>query len=118
MLHWCILFAFAVPERRPAINISTADDVYFGRGNIFRGLEGGGERAEAICFSLTGVWLFGLAFSFISPRYRRIIFLSAAAKRCTSAPEKRLSRRIISYNVAVRRRNEMFPNYNVEDCQN
>jgi hypothetical protein len=68
VLHGRISFALAVPERRLAINISTADDVYFGRGNIFRGLEGG-ERAEAICFSLTGVWLFGLAFSFISPRF-------------------------------------------------
>ena len=47
MLHWWTVFALAVSERRPAINISTADDVYFVRGNIFRGLEGG-ERAEAI----------------------------------------------------------------------
>jgi hypothetical protein len=112
VLHDRILFALAVWERRPAINISTADDVYFGRGNIFRGLEGG-ERAEAICFSLTAVWLFGLTFSFISGS-RRIIFPSTAAKRCTSASQKCLSRRIISYNVAVRRRNEMFPNYSVD----
>ena len=109
MLHWWTVFALAVSERRPAINISTADDVYFGRGNIFRGLEGR-ERAEAICFSLTAVWLFGLAFSFISPLFPADHISFRRGKTLHFRPEKSLSRRIISCNGAVRSRNEMFPN--------